>query len=257
MDIYQEIIWVTGASSGIGRELAIQLARAGNTVIVSGRNAPVLQDLAKVWPTMGVIPFDLSIEADVATASTTLNAAVPHLDRIILNAGVCEYLDADNPDWSQFNRAMDVNVLGPVRCIAMALPLLKRAKRPHIIGITSLSTVVPFPKAASYGSSKAAFQYVLNSLRIDFHPFGIDVSDIQPGFVDTPLTQKNDFSMPFALPVNLAAARIILAMAARKRHFAFPKRLDWPLRAFRHFPQLWQWFFTRKNASLAKKETTK
>jgi short-subunit dehydrogenase len=184
-----ETIWITGASSGIGLALVEKLAKH-NTVIVSARNEEVLNQLAQANQNIKVVVFDVADKTQIGRVSTELSSHTDHIDRVILNAGNCEYLDIDTPDWGLIERMIAVNFLGMVHSLEACLPLLKKASKPHLIGVSSQAIAAPFTQAEGYGSSKAAVQYWLSSLRIDLGKFGIDVSSIMPGFVDTPLTQK-------------------------------------------------------------------
>lgn len=122
----------------------------------------------------------------------------------------------------------------------MALPLLhKSPKRGHIVGIVSQVVSAPFAQAEAYGASKAALSYFLDSLRIDLAD-SIDVTSVYPGFVKTPLTDKNHFAMPFIMPADEAAARIVEHIEERPNHYIFPKRLHWMLKISKVFPGVWQ-----------------
>jgi len=244
--IKNEVIWVTGASSGIGQALAIHLSQLGNQVVISGRNAALLDQMAQDYSGMIPLAFDVVDPIQIARAREALHAQFSYIDRVILNAGTCEYLDIQAPDWTLFSRTFNVNLNGPVNCLEMALPLLKAAKAPHIVGVASLASIAPFPRAEAYGASKAAFDYLLESLRLDVKGLGIDVSVILPGFVDTPLTQKNDFEMPFQITATEAAMRMAEAIADRKQRFIFPKRLYWSIRLLHAVPGLWQRLMTPK-----------
>lgn len=244
--ISNEIIWITGASSGIGKALAVTLSKLGNVVIISGRNALVLEEMAAHYPGMHPLPFDVSDLASVEKAKADIRSSFTHIDRIVLNAGTCEYLDINNPDWALFSRTFNVNVIGPVNCLDIALPLLRAAPSPHIVGVASLASIAPFPRAEAYGASKAAFEYLLESLRMDVKAWGIDVSVILPGFVDTPLTKKNEFDMPFQLSVSDAADRMVNAIASRRKRYVFPKRLYWAISILHAIPGLWTTLLTPK-----------
>lgn len=236
-----DVTWVTGASSGIGRALCVQLARAGQRVIASARNVEALQQLATENTGITALPFDVTDSAGIATMQQQLSALSPHLDRVILSAGHCEYLDFPEPDWEMMGRVMSVNLQGAVNSVQVALPLLRRCPgRGHLVGIASLVTVAPFPKAEAYGASKAALQYFLDSLRIDLACEAIDVTVVNPGFIDTPMTRKNDFAMPFLLDVEGAAKLIIRNILKRPRHYNFPRRLYWLLKLSSLFPKRWE-----------------
>lgn len=230
-------IWLTGASSGIGRSLAIELASQNHQVLVSARNAGALQELADQHPNLIPVPFDVTDKQQIITVRAELRKHTEQLDQIVINAGNCEYLEIDQPDWGMMERIMSVNFFGMVNTIDVAMPLLSRGS--HIAGIVSLATLVPFPKAEAYGSSKAAAQYFLDSLRVDLRQKHIEVTVINPGFVKTPLTDKNDFAMPFLLSSEQAAKRICQALDKRPRQYDFPSRLYWLLKVMALFKKLW------------------
>lgn len=242
----REVIWITGASSGIGRELCLQLVAQGHHVIISGRNKQALAKLAAQSDRVKPLVFDVTDERSIAGAAENLAGMTSRLDRVIINAGSCEYLNFPNPDWSAVNRVMEVNFNGAVECIRIALPLLNQSsRRGHIIGIVSQVVSAPFAQAEAYGASKAALSYFLDSLRVDVADT-IDVTSVYPGFVKTPLTDKNHFAMPFIMPADEAAQRIIKNIERRPSHYTFPKRLHWLLKISKIAPGLWQKMVTAK-----------
>jgi short-subunit dehydrogenase len=236
--ISNEIIWVTGASSGIGRAIAKQLALQGNKVIASGRNREALAELA--FESNNIFPHicDLVID-NKDSIQQSLSELTEYLDRIVLSAGDCQYLEVDQKDWACVDRVMAINFHGSVRAIQAALPLLEKSDHGHIVGISSMASLAPFTQAQAYGASKAALSYFLSALRIDLKPKNIDVTDIMPGFIDTPLTQKNDFSMPFLLSPDEASTRIIKAIEKRNFTSIFPKRLYWLFKFISFIPKTW------------------
>lgn len=255
-----EIIWVTGASSGIGRSLCLRLSQQGHRVIASARSRDSLNGLVaeskadntQCSGSIEALVFDISARDTFADVTAQLTSMVPGLDRVVVNAGCCEYLDfgaETSPDWSAIERVVGVNLLGSVQTIAMALPLLKKSplKSPHIIGIVSQVVFAPFSRAEAYGASKAAFAYFLESLRIDLSDQNIDVTAVFPGFVKTPMTDKNDFDMPFLQTTDTATDEIIKAFAKRPKVLIFPKRLYWLLKLSKLFPNWWARSVARKN----------
>jgi len=235
-------IWITGASSGLGRSLALLLADSGATVIASARNQQSLDELAALNGNIHPLAVDITDQAACAALPERLAKSSSRLDQVILNAGACEYLDFPDPDWNAVRRVMEVNFFGSVNCVQYALPLIRQSRdsRPHLVIVGSQATAAPFPRAEAYGASKAALQYFCESLRIDLAHENIDVSVINPGFVDTPLTRRNDFDMPFLMNVDDAARLIARKMQARPRTYSFPFRLSLLLAVSRWFPGLWQ-----------------
>lgn len=235
----QNTIWITGASSGIGFSLVEQYIAQGYRVFASARRAGRLADILAQTPALTFIPFDVTKEDEIDLVRQTLLTHTDHLDCAILNAGTCEYLDIHQPDWRMMQRVMSVNYFGMVNSVEVCLPLLKKATQPHLVGVGSQAVQAAFTQAEAYGASKAAVRYFLSSLRIDLRPFNIDVTCILPGFVDTPLTQKNTFAMPFLMSCDNAAERIVAAIARRPYEYAFPKRLSAMLWLARQFPKRW------------------
>lgn len=236
--IQNEIIWITGATSGIGMSLVNCLAEK-NTVIASGRNEAVLESLRDASPNIKIVPFDVTDNGQVGIVKSQLQGHGTHIDRVILNAGNCQYLDPQQPDWSIMESMMAVNFLGWVNCIEASFELLKASRHPHLVGIASQAILAPFSRAEGYGASKAAASYFLNSLRLDVRQYNIDVSVIHPGFVDTPLTRKNNFPMPFLMDLESATQRVIAAIEKRKFESVFPRRLAALLWFARKMPHFW------------------
>lgn len=249
------MIWVTGASSGLGRSLALALAAQGHRVVVSARNEESLVSLEKLNSSIFALPCDITDEDSLQSAQARISTNFASLDQVILNAGNCEYLEFPEPDWTAIRRVMEVNYFGSINCLQVALPLLRKSTvaRPHIVVVASQVTNAPFAKAEAYGASKAALQYFFNSLRIDLAPENIDVSVVNPGFVDTPLTRKNDFEMPFLMDVDDAAQRIIEQITSRPRSYSFPKRLQALLLISRLMPGTWHKMVSRDISKSAPK----
>lgn len=224
-------IWITGASSGIGRDLALRLAELGNIVAVSARNADALAELQaqypdNIWP----LPCDIGDKAQVAAAQAQLETHFSALDIVVLNAGTCEYVDVSQFESSLFERVHRTNFLGAVYCLEVALPLLRKGLDPYIVGVSSSVSYIGLPRAEAYGASKAALTHMLQALRAEVREEGIDVSVVSPGFVKTPLTDLNDFPMPFRISSEEAVQRIVQGMADRDYEIHFPKRFTYMLK---------------------------
>jgi NAD(P)-dependent dehydrogenase (short-subunit alcohol dehydrogenase family) len=239
--------WLTGASSGIGKETARLLARRGCRVYISARSLAALDALAAEFPDLLIpLPCDVSDDASMAGVFGQLpEALAPQwLDGLIAAAGTCEYMDLPGLDLGMLRRVADVNYFGVANACAAALPLLRLAAamplrgRPVILGVCSMSVYTGFPRAEAYGSAKAALRYFLHALRCDIG-HEIDVSVAYPGFVSTPMTQSNDFPMPWCLGAEDAAQRLLAGLDRRKRDFGFPWQLHWLLRLASWLPGLW------------------
>lgn len=233
-------VWITGAGSGIGEALAAHYASLGDTVVISGRSMDKLAGVAEHHPGR-IIPlsFDVTRDDHIEQTRQTLQSITPHLDLVILNAGSCEYIRAPELDTALFRRVMDTNYFGMINSINVALPLLEAApSRPHVAGVCSLAGFIGFPRAAAYGASKAAAAYLLNALRTDFGDL-FDVTVINPGFVDTPMTARNRFPMPFLMSTEEAAKVITTKLGRRPFSIHFPRRLTWILRLLQLFQKPW------------------
>ena len=245
----QKTLWITGASSGLGLALAKHYLATGYKVIVSARSDEALKPLQERYPkALSFIEFDISKDSDVMRVKQALEEQVEHLDLAILNAGTCEYLDIEDPDWALFDRVNQVNYMGTVRSIQVCLPLLKATPNAHLVGVSSQAVQAPFIRSEAYGASKAAVRYLLESLRLDLAPDDVSVSCILPGFIDTPLTQRNDFDMPFIMSPEQAAKRIVKAISKRCYEYAFPKRLSAVLAMSRLVPKLWYKYNSRERS---------
>lgn len=238
--VAEQTFWLTGASSGIGLALCELLLANNNNVIATVRNTQALNTLKTQYPeSLDCIACDLSSADNLDQFTLHLNQHYKSLDGLILAAGTCEYIDNATIDMPLIKRVFDINFFAACQCCEIALPLLKQAKqKPIILGVSSLSTVAAFNRAEAYGASKAALNYFLESLRIDLHN-QIDVCIASPGFVDTPLTQKNDFAMPMMISSKKAAEHILYALKKRHLHYRFPKLFAFILNALSFFPPIW------------------
>lgn len=216
-------IWLTGASSGIGAALVRLLLDQGHQLAISARTVSALNSLQQAYPKQVlVLAGDLREPQQVQAMGKRIAQAWGSLDQVILNAGTCEYLDAAAFEAGMIERLMRANLFSAAYCVEAALPLLRKAAHPHLVAICSSVTYLPLPRAEAYGASKAALRYLFQSLRIDLAHTGIDITLINPGFVDTPLTRQNDFPMPMRWPVERAARHIVARLDKRPLEIAFP-----------------------------------
>lgn len=246
-------VWLTGATSGIGDALARQLIQDGHSIVVTGRRQSALDQLVQLAPERVVAAAADTTDRDqLSQAASHLDGGDP-LDVVILNAGTCEYLDVQHFDRDVIARNLETNVMGTVNCIEQALPRLRRSRRlgrpAALVIVGSSAWWFPFTRAEGYGASKAALAYLAQSLRADLSSEGIDVVLVSPGFVKTPLTDRNDFPMPFLIEANDAAGRIINGLRKGRHSIEFPKRFTWTIRLFGNLPQV---LIDRLAASMAR-----
>ncbi len=211
-------ILITGATSGIGKQLALDYKDQGHQVWALGRNEKALQDLQARGMQTG--------QLDLTNSDQSLEwfKSLSHIDLAILNAGNCEYIDLPNFDSGSVQRVMRANVDSLAISIEGVLPLLRKSGSGRLAIVGSSAAYIPLPRAEAYGASKAAVAYMANSLRIDLKKEGIPVSLICPGFVKTPLTDLNDFDMPFRVSTKEASTAIRDGLKKGKSEIHFPKR---------------------------------
>lgn len=230
-------IWVTGASSGIGEALVKLLDSNGHCVIATARNADKLNALTSQGVNITPLVADLCNDKDLLRIKEFFKGR--HVDIAVINAGSCEYMQDGNLDVSSLRRVYEINFFAAAQSIQAVLPALKNTERGHIIGVSSMSVYLPFSKASYYASSKAALSSYLNCLAVDIYPDNIDVSVVYPGFVKTPLTDKNNFPMPFIISAEKAAEYFLTVIEKRPRVYAFPKNMDYLLKFFQKIPNIW------------------
>lgn len=216
---------ITGASSGIGQATAKYYADQGWTVYAVARSVEKLQKLATI-PGIIALPIDLTDTQAIINSANDLKTKGIKLDLMLLNAGTCEYVSAQDLDLDAFHRTFAINFHANVAAIKYFLPILLLAKQPQLAVVSSMAHFFPFTRSEAYGASKAALSYFVDSLRVDLAETNIEICLIEPGFVDTPLTEKNDFNMPFLLSVDQAVQRIYQGLAQHKLRIRFPARLS-------------------------------
>jgi short-subunit dehydrogenase len=232
-------ILITGATSGIGLSLFEHYVARGDKVIACGRDSAKLAVLSnKAYKTC---LFNLNNPIDIEKQLIDIG----ELDIVILNAGDCRYIDdAKHFDGKLFADIITTNLTSLGWLLQYTLPKLNNGGQ--LVLVSSSATILPFPRSEAYGASKAGMDYLADSLRLDLAEHNIDVTLVHPGFVKTPLTDKNDFAMPFLITSNEAASRIMTGVDKRKRYLHFPKRLTLLLKIFSYLPaSLWQKIITR------------
>lgn len=220
-------IWITGASSGIGRALALEYARDGVRLALSGRNQERLNDVAALCAKMGADVsthvVDVTSQKDMLRLGERLNKDVP-LDLVIANAGISGGTGSD-PDGESVDQIRDiygVNVYGVINTIEAALPSMLAANKGQIAIMSSLAGFQGWAGAPAYSSSKAAVRTLGEGLHGSLKDRNVHVSVICPGFVETPMTAINPFRMPFIISAEKAARIIVEGLEKRKVRIAFP-----------------------------------
>jgi short-subunit dehydrogenase len=217
---------VTGASSGIGLELALQLARDGTKVGLVARRADLLNSITNEIRQGGgsAIPIvtDVRDRMGVHAAAVETVKEFGPIDLLIANAGVGHSIPADSFDAALFEDTIRTNLLGAVYAVEAVLPSMLERHAGNIVGVSSLAAYRSFPLTNAYCASKAALNSFLEGLRAEVATRGVKVTTVCPGFVRTPMTAKNRGAMPFLLQPADAATRILRATRAGRRVYNFP-----------------------------------
>jgi len=233
-------VWVTGASSGLGAAAVPVLAGRGARVAVSARRADVLESLATGWRRGGadilVAPVDVTDRAGVIRAVRSIEATWGGIDLALLNAGGHRPPEGTGFDITQFIDVTTLNYFGVLHGIEAVLPGMLQRGYGHIAGVASLAGYRAVPTAAAYGASKAALIHALESIRFDLEPRGVKVTVINPGFIRTPLTDRNRFRMPFLMDVERAAAIIVDGLERNRKEIHFPRVFSSMLKLARVLP---------------------
>ena len=229
-------VWVIGASSGIGAATARDLLKRGAKVCLSARNAEALQTIAAGHKDALVVPCDITDAPAVQRAHDELLARWGGVDLILVVAGSYQKMRVDDFDLTVAKKMVALNINGVLNCLAAILPTLLVQGRGGIGIVSSVAGLSGLPQAIIYGPTKAALINLCESLYLDLHKRGIGVYLINPGFVATPLTAKNDFSMPALISAEQAALEIVSGIERGDFHIHFPKRFTNFLRLFRLLP---------------------
>ena len=225
--------WVTGASTGIGREIALQLAASGVKVAASARSAAKLADLG-----VGVEAYPLDVTDATAAQSVIerIESDLGPIDLAVLGAGTYAPVDATGLDPKVFGHMMATNYMGVVNCLAGLTPRMIARGCGHVSWIASAAGYVGLPKAAAYGPTKAALINLGECLYPELMRAGVKVSVINPGFVETPMTTRNDFAMPFLMKADEAGRRSIAGLVSGRFEIAYPRRFAAILKLARLLP---------------------
>jgi NAD(P)-dependent dehydrogenase (short-subunit alcohol dehydrogenase family) len=235
-------VWVIGASSGIGAATAQLLLERGAHVALSARSEQALMQRCAGQARALPLALDITVHATVGRARDILLAAWPRLDLVLIVAGGYNEMRADSFDLAAANRLIDLNLRGVFNCLDAVLPVLLRQGAGGVGIVASVAGYGGLPKALVYGPTKAALINLTESLYFDLHRRGINVYQINPGFVATPLTAANDFKMPGLMAAPDAARALVRGIERGQFHIHFPKSFTNSLRVARLLPyRLYFW----------------
>lgn len=236
-----KVIFLTGASSGIGEALAVEMAKRGAILGLLARREALLRDLAAKCERLGTaareFPCDITDEYSVRDAADSLRREFGKIDILVANAGIgggAKHARDLKPQ--DFRRVIDTNLVGAVNSVSAVLPAMLDRGEGQIVAISSLAGFRGLPKSAAYCASKAGMTAYFESVRLDVQNRGIAVTIIQPGFIKTPLTSGRKNKMPFLMELEDSIPLFLKAIEKKKKFAAFPWQLATFVRAGRVFP---------------------
>ncbi|MEM6603727.1 MAG: SDR family NAD(P)-dependent oxidoreductase, partial [Pseudomonadota bacterium] len=231
-----ENIWIIGASSGIGEALALDLSRAGAYIILSARREDKLKEVsAKIGEGHSIIPLDIADAAQVATAAQSIWDQHKKIDRIIFMAALYDPMALDELDLEKTQKMVQVNLMGAFHVIDAVLPYLKKQDKGQLALCASVAGYMGLPKGQPYSATKAAMINIAETLKIEA-PEHLDIKLINPGFVKTALTDKNDFKMPMLIAPQQAAGAITKGLLQAGFEIHFPRGFTRFLKFIRSLP---------------------
>ncbi len=231
------IAWVTGASSGIGLAVAQELVRRKFKVVITGRRADLLESIAAASGGMIIARAgDVTDRAGMAALVADIEQNVGPIALAFLNVGVFTPDSSGAVGGDGFRDTFNVNIIGTINCLEPLVPKMRERGRGQIAVNASVAGYGGLPRAIAYGSTKAALINMCESMKFDLDRANVSVQVVNPGFVKTPLTDKNDFPMPFLLEMDDAARRICDGFEKTGFEITFPKRLSWSLKFLNILP---------------------
>lgn len=246
----KRVIWITGASSGIGEELALEYTRRGNTVYGSARSLEKLNAVRdkslKYEGTFYPLPADVCNLDTLQQAFALIEDQSGTPDIVILNAGTHIPTSALDFSLQDHRTLMEINYMGAMNCLDVVLPSFQSQKRGQIAIVSSVAGYRGLPKASGYGASKAALINFCESIHEELKQENIDLRLVNPGFIKTPLTDQNDFPMPFLMPVDEAVKKMIKGLEGKKFEITFPTNFAIIMKILRRLPTFLHLAITRK-----------
>ena len=230
------VVWITGASTGIGRELALSLARDGCRVAVSARSASKLAELAALSPLISAFELDVTDGGAVAQTVARIEGSLGPIDLAILNAGVWHPMGASSYDLSKAAESMAVNYGGVINALAPVMQSMTGRGSGHIALVASVAGYRGLPKGAAYAPTKAALINLAEALYPDLRLKGVTMTVINPGFVATPMTEVNTFPMPFLVSTAEAVGAIRAGLETGRFEIVFPGRMAVMMKSLRVLP---------------------
>lgn len=230
-----KVVFITGASSGIGRALALELARRGASVGLLARRVETLREIVgEIENARGralALAADVRDAESIERAAAELRAKFGSIDCLVANAGISATTHATRTTAREVADVIATNMIGATNAVAAVLPDMLERRSGHLVAISSLAAYRGLPRSYPYSGSKAGLSALFESLRVDLQGTGVDVTIIHPGFIKTPMTAGRTAQMPYLMELDDATRHILRAIETRRRSVAFPWQLATIVRA--------------------------
>ena len=235
-------IWITGASSGIGRALALKFANEGWQVAASARRESLLNEISELNENISSFPLDVTNKDDCKETFELIKNKYQNIDICFFSTGTWDPKKEKEIDVDQMKKVMEVNFFGTLNCIKAVEKYFREKNSGHISIVSSIAGYRGLPNSTGYGASKAALNNFAESLYFDFGRYNVKVSLVSPGFIKTPMTDKNEFKMPFLKTAEFAADKIYKGLInGSSFEIDFPKELTLILKFLKILPD-WLYF---------------
>ncbi len=215
-------VWVVGASSGLGRSFVHLIDGKADRIAISARSSHTLKEMQSQGDCLKAYPLDAVNEFAVARTAKSIESEFGGIDLAVLSAGLWKQMPISDMDVEHMRNAMDVNYFGVVNAVQALLPGMKARGRGHIVIVASVAGYRGLPSSVAYGPTKAALMNFAETLKIELCDSGIDISIVNPGFIDTPMVRGNSFNMPGLMNVDRAAQKMLDGILKKKYAILFP-----------------------------------
>ena len=237
-----KVIWITGASSGIGKALALKFANEGWQVAASARRENLLNEISELNENISSFPLDVTNQDNCKETFELIKNKYQNIDICFFSTGTWDPKKEKEIDVDQMKKVMEVNFFGTLNCIKVVENYFREKNSGHISIVSSIAGYRGLPNSTGYGASKAALNNLAESLYFDFARYNVRVSLVSPGFIKTPMTDKNEFKMPFLKTAEFAADKIYKGlMHGSSFEIDFPKELTLILKFLKILPD-WLYF---------------
>ena len=233
----KKTIWITGGSSGIGKALAIKFANEGWNVAISARRENLLKEISDKYENVSSFPLDVTDKSECITVFNTIKEKFNEIDICFFSSGTWNPSKEKNIDVESIEYVFKINFFGTLNCIKAIEDYFKNKKKGTISIVSSIAGYRGLPNSTGYGPSKSALNNLAETLYFDFSRFNVRICLISPGFIKTPLTDRNDFKMPFLRSPEFAAEKIYNGLInSNSFEIHFPKQLTLLLKFFKILP---------------------